>query len=83
MSLADQIQTVHTSGINWESIAVIAGVLLTIVTAFVGWIGKRISQAVDNLSEKLELKLETKDAVNAINTRLTRVEQSLADRGRR
>jgi hypothetical protein len=81
MWLADVTQTVHTSGINWESVAVIAGVILAIITAVTGWIGHQITNAVSDLSEKLELKLESKDKVSTIDLRLTQVEQVLKDHG--
>jgi hypothetical protein len=72
---------VHTAGINWESISVTFGGFVTIAGAMLGWQEHRqqatrnqISDAVNNLSEVLMAKLETKDAVNQISIRLARVE---------
>lgn len=80
MFLAQTVQTVHTSGINWESIAVIATAVLAIVGAFVTWIGNRITHAINDMSVQLQLKLESKEVVSGIDKRLIRVEQLLIDR---
>lgn len=71
--------TVHTSGLNIESIVVTASIILGIVGSFVTWIGNKITRAINDMSEKLQAKLESKEVVQQINNRLTRVEQSLAD----
>jgi hypothetical protein len=72
--------TVHTSGVNWESIAVIAVSVMTIVGGFTTWISRQITHAIKDLSVSLEAKLETKEVVNGINIRLTIIEQTLRDR---
>jgi hypothetical protein len=73
--------TVHTSGVNWESVSVIAGVIVATMAFFVGVVNRRsdavrgeIKEAVDHLSEVLVGKLETKDAVNSLAQRVTRIE---------
>jgi hypothetical protein len=72
---------VHTTGINWESIAVIAGVIV----AALGFITNRqekrstsietaITTAVRNLAIVLEAKLETKEVVSNLRERIVRLE---------
>lgn len=70
---------VHTTGVNWESIATTAASVVVIVTAIVSWFTRQITKAIDNLSTVLQLKLETKDVVNGINLRLRGVEVALSD----
>lgn len=80
--------TVHTNGINWQSVgAIIAGI--TVILTIMGWIFARrdrknevqneaikqeISTAIDNLSTVLLAKLETKEKVAQISERLARLE---------
>jgi hypothetical protein len=70
---------VHTTGINWESVAVIASSVVIIVAAITGWFTKQITHAIYDLATRLELKLESKEVVNAINLRLTALETSVKD----
>lgn len=79
---------VHTTGINWESVAAIAAVGAILQAGFFWVIARRdkvrsteteqtkqeIAGAVNHLSEVLLAKLETKETVSAINARLSRVE---------
>ena len=74
---------VHTTGLNWESLAVIFGGFATVAGIMLAWTEHRqramkdqIADAVNHLSDVLQAKLETKDAVNAINIRLARLEGS-------
>lgn len=71
--------TVHTSGINWESVATIAASVVVVVTAITSWFARVITHAINDLSTTLQLKLETKEVVNGINLRLTGVEVGLRD----
>jgi hypothetical protein len=71
------IQTVHTSGVNWESVATIVTAIVVVLGAVTAWIGRQISHAVTDLSDKLEARLETKETVTAIHTRLSIVESEL------
>jgi sensor domain CHASE-containing protein len=81
-------QAVHTTGVNWESIAVITGIVTVVFTVFT-WITLRrdqksearsnavkneITTAVNNLSDVLQARLETKEVVGKISERLARVE---------
>lgn len=70
---------VHTTGINWESVATIAASVVVVVTAITSWFTRQITHAINDLSTTLQLKLETKDVVNGINLRLTGVEVGLRD----
>jgi hypothetical protein len=68
------VNTVHTTGINWESIATIVGALIVVVGAIVTWIGNSIKGAVNNLGDRLEAKLETKESVSRLATRVSVLE---------
>lgn len=83
--------TVHTSGINWESIGAIAAIV-TGAVAFITWLIARrdnraesrnneikvqISDSVGHLGEILTARLETKETVARISERLARVEGSM------
>ena len=69
--------TVHTTGINWSSVAVIVGGIGGVIIAALAFIIRlmdrrnnairdEITNAVTNLGHILEAKLETKDAVNQL-----------------
>jgi hypothetical protein len=75
--MADAV--VRTTGINWESVTTIAASVIIIVTAITSWFTRQITRAINDLSDKLTSKLETKDVVNLINLRLTSVETSIHD----
>lgn len=80
--------TVHTSGINWESLAAIAGILVIVQSALFWVIARRdkkredqseevkvlIADAINHQTEVLLSKLETKETVAKISERLARVE---------
>lgn len=71
---------VHTTGINWESVAVIATAVLAISGAFTAWVGRQITHAINDLSVVLQAKLESKDVVQGIEHRLTILEVKDAER---
>lgn len=79
---------VRTTGVNWESVAAITGIVAVIMTVVL-WIFNRrdkrqeeqnnelrheFTRAINNLSDVLLAKLETKEAVAQISVRLARVE---------
>lgn len=77
------VQTVQTTGINWESLSVIVGSFAAVAAVMLAWTEHRssgtrqqITDAVTSMSQILEAKLETKEAVNSINIRLARLEGS-------
>ena len=72
--------SVTTTGINWESVATLVTAIIVVVGAFTTWISRQITHAINDMSDKLQSKLETKDAVAAINTRLLTVELQLRER---
>jgi uncharacterized membrane protein YccC len=83
--LTEAVQTVQTTGINWESLATIVGSFAAIAAAMLAWTEHRssnlrsqITDAVTTMSQILEAKLETKEAVNSINIRLARLEGSVS-----
>lgn len=85
------VATVHTTGVNWESVSVIVA-LVTVLMTVVLWIISRrdrrqqqenqavkqeIADAINHQSEVLLAKLETKDTVARISERLAAVEAAL------
>lgn len=79
-------EVVRTTGVNWESIAVIGGFVIAAMTFVLTQMSRRntqikndITASVDNLGEKLMLKLETKESVQRISERLIVVETTLKD----
>jgi N-glycosylase/DNA lyase len=67
------VSTVHTSGINWESVSVIIGSVVAALVFLVSLQERRaatirndIGEAVNHLAEVLTAKLETKDVVNSL-----------------
>lgn len=89
MTIQLAIQTVHTSGVNWESVAVIVGSLVACLT-FLGTIIERrnrqirsdITGAVTHLGEVLGERLETKANVAALSGRVAVLEAERARRRR-
>lgn len=89
----EAVNTVHTSGINVESIAVILGGFAGVLSVVLAWqirrdkkhdtemvdLRKDITTSVDHLSEVLLAKLETKDNVSQINARLSRIEGMMSN----
>jgi hypothetical protein len=81
VTIAEQVQTVHTSGVNLESVVTIIGSVVAILTVIFGlatrYISSRITGAIDRLRldviQKLDIRLtavETKiDTVNDNNPR--------------
>lgn len=76
----------HSTGVNWITIGVIAGIVIPIFGAIIAWQQKRandirddIKEAVEHLGEVLVEKLETKENVAKISERLARMEER--DRG--
>jgi len=72
---------VHTTGINWSSVAVIIGGIGGVVIAAMAFVIRlmdrrnnairdEITTAVTNLGHILEAKLETKDSVNQLRVEL-------------
>lgn len=62
--------TVHTTGINWESVLVLVGAIVTILSVVIGAFlrqqGNAIKNAMNNMTIMLEAKLETKEKVAEI-----------------
>lgn len=87
------VQTVHTSGINWGSIAVI---VCTIVACFIGvatYIERKhtlrnetikddIKESVDHLAAILLERLETKENVNALRIEVERLRSEVISHNR-
>jgi hypothetical protein len=81
------VTTVHTSGINWESVSVIGGFVIAAMTFLMLLMERRntqikndITSSVNNLGTILEAKLETKQTVAGISERLARIEGVIGDR---
>jgi hypothetical protein len=82
------ISTVHTSGINWESVGTILGGFAGVgglILAIVGRISKsiraEIKESVDHLAEVLNERLATKEAVSKLETEVAVLQER--DRRRR
>lgn len=75
--------SVTTTGINWESVLTViastATCVIVVVGAFTAWVGRQITHAVNDLSDKLTARLESRDVVQGINLRLTSVEAAISD----
>jgi trans-2-enoyl-CoA reductase len=69
-----------STGLDWATIATLITATVVVVGAFTTWIGRQITHAINDMSDKLTAKLETKDAVAAINSRLQAVEITLRER---
>lgn len=74
------VGSVTTTGVNWEQILTLLSAIIIVVGAFTTWISRQITHAINDLSSILQAKLETKDAVQAINMRLAAVEILLRER---
>jgi sensor domain CHASE-containing protein len=85
---------VHTAGVNWESVTAIAGCVAVIMTVVL-WIFNRrdsrqsaqndalraeFTHSIDNLTQVLLAKLETKETVSTVIERLARVEAIVGSR---
>lgn len=82
------VQAVRTTGINWESVVAITGILALMMTGVLYAFSRRdqrqavqndelrqeFTAAVNHLSDVLTAKLETKEAVAQISVRLARLE---------
>jgi hypothetical protein len=66
---------VHTTGVNWESITIICGAAATIMATVGAWIRRQVKTSVDHLAEVLDARLETKEAVAELRTRVTVLER--------
>lgn len=71
------VTTVHTTGINWQSIGAIVAAFAAVAAIMIAWTERRqsniknqIADSVNHLSDVLTAKLETKDAVNALHVEM-------------
>jgi hypothetical protein len=78
---ANLAATVHTTGLNWESLGVIitaivaaAGLLITVQERRTKAIRDEIKEAVDHLGQVLTERLETKGSVAVLSERVARLE---------
>ena len=75
------VQAVHTTGVNWESVAAVAGTVITGVTVTITVLERRskairseIRESVDGLREMLSERLETKERVAGLAQRIAVLE---------
>lgn len=75
------LQTVHTTGVNWDSVGIIIGAVLACLTFLTGLQERRnrqirgdITEAVAHLGEVLGERLETKANVAHLTARVAVVE---------
>lgn len=70
--IAATTPTVHTSGINWQSVIAIVGGTITIMSIVFGLFAKVISDKITNAINKFRI-----DVVTQLDLRLTSVEAKL------
>lgn len=66
MSLAT---TVHTSGVNWQSVAAIVGAVVVAMSAVFGLIARVVSNQITGAINKFRIEV-----VDKLDRRLTRIE---------
>ena len=73
---------VHTTGIDWESVGTIIGgfaafatLILIIIWRVTGAVRREIAESVTHLAEILNSRLETKDTVARLTTRVAVLEE--------
>jgi hypothetical protein len=66
--------TVHTTGVNWESVIAIVASTIVILSAMIGAFAKIISDRITSAINRFRL-----DVVNQLDNRLTAVETKLND----
>jgi len=77
------VATVHTSGVNWQSIAAIAGVLLVFVGMFSAYIRRSIKSSVDHLADVLDARLASNEDLDKLRERVVILEERVRrQRGR-
>jgi ABC-type lipoprotein release transport system permease subunit len=69
-------QTVHTAGVNWDSVAAIVGIISGVIATFAiiaGWVSKSFAKYITNqiTSSINQFRIEV---VATLENRLTRVE---------
>jgi hypothetical protein len=67
-------ETVRTTGINWESIAVIAGSVAAVMSLIIGAFAKWISNQITGAINKFRIEV-----ISQMDTRLTSVETKVSD----
>ena len=72
--------TVHTSGINWESVGTIAAVFLSAFLAVGAYVRRSIKGSVDHLADVLEARLTPNEEFDKLRDRVTVVETVLRER---
>jgi BMFP domain-containing protein YqiC len=66
------VQTVHTSGINWASVAAITTAVVLVMSTIFATVARYVSSQVTGAINKLRV-----DVINKLDTRLTAVETKL------
>jgi hypothetical protein len=69
---------VHTEGINWESVAAIVSIVITVVGGIFGIIARMVSNRITTAIDRFRIEV-----VGQLDTRLTRVEEAVEFYGRR
>jgi hypothetical protein len=68
------VAAIHTAGVNWASVAAIAGSVAAIMSIIIGLFAKLISSQITTAIDKFRIEV-----VNKLDTRLTAAETSLRD----
>lgn len=69
------LQTVRATGINWASVSVIVTAIVVCVGAVGGYARRLVKGSVDHLSDVLVERLETKENVAELRTRVAVLEE--------
>lgn len=69
--------TVHTTGINWESVAVIAGIVVGLMSTVLGFFAKLIGNQITAAINKFRV-----DVIGLLENRMTAMESRQANRKR-
>jgi len=84
LHLSSNIPVVHTSGINWNAVGAIGGIvtaLLAVMLTFIIWRQNQqkheITTAISSLEAVLIEKLETKENVNQIRVDMAKLSQTV------
>lgn len=74
--------TVHTTGVNWESISVISTVVLTVTGAAARWITRRVEKNREITREQITvIGKSLTDELEQVNSKLTATNDHLERQG--
>lgn len=66
--------TTHTTGVNWQAVAAIAGPVLTMVGAVARWVGRKIERVIAELQELNERQAKQSERIARLEGPMRRIE---------